>query len=435
MNQIETQMKKIILLVVFFAISTKSIGQLSYAKKNVEILASHKMKGRGYVKNGNKKAAKYIRGQFKKNNLISFEKNYFQYFETPVNTQPSKLKIILNDSLKLIPGVDFIISPSSPSLKGTFETVLLKAKDFLNSDIFLKKLKHATDKALLIDVYNLDLFSKKEKQHILQVIDYIAATNSNDSAAIFIFTSEKLTWSGSTKQSEIVLFRVNKKIDLKLISEATINTKSTFYKNYKTQNIIGYLEGSSALDSTIVISAHYDHLGMMGSKTIFSGANDNASGVALLLDLAKHYSIETNRPKYNLIFIAFGGEEIGLIGSKYYTEHPVSPLKKIKFMLNFDLAGTGDEGIKVVNSKQFPLQFQKLNELNSKHMLLPKIEPRGAACNSDHCYFYQKNVPAFYTYTLGGIQSYHDIYDVYETLPFTEFENYSNLIKLFINSI
>jgi Zn-dependent M28 family amino/carboxypeptidase len=172
---------------------------------------------------------------------------------------------------------------------------------------------------------------------------------------------------------------------------------------------------------------------MMGADALFPGANDNASGVALLLSMVKHYSV--NKPKYSVVFIAFSGEEIGLLGSQYFTDHPLFPLKKIKFLINFDLAGTGDEGIQVVNGKKYQSKFDLLTSINKERSLLPQIKIRGEACNSDHCMFHMKGVPCFYIYTLGGIQAYHDIYDKGETLPLTEFQDYFTLMAEFINRI
>jgi hypothetical protein len=99
------------------------------------------------------------------------------------------------------------------------------------------------------------------------------------------------------------------------------------------------------------------------------------------------------------------------------------------------LAGTGDEGIKIVNGSVFNDKFDLITSINAQQQLLPKIAIRGEACNSDHCYFYQKGVPCFYIYTLGGIQAYHDIYDKYETLPLTEFVDYCSLMIMFFDSI
>ena len=164
-------------------------------------------------------------------------------------------------------------------------------------------------------------------------------------------------------------------------------------------NVLGYLEGEKK-DSMLVFTAHYDHLGMMGNETMFPGANDNASGVSLLLNLVKHFS--TNPPEYTVVFIAFAAEEIGLIGSKYFTEHPVFPLSNIKFLINFDLAGTGDDGIQVVNGKIYQQKFDVLTKLNDQDKLLKQIKIRGEACNSDHCMFHAMGVPCFFHLHIGG---------------------------------
>ncbi|MDP4204980.1 MAG: M28 family peptidase, partial [Bacteroidota bacterium] len=183
----------------------------------------------------------------------------------------------------------------------------------------------------------------------------------------------------------------------------------------------------------IVVTAHYDHLGKMGKEVYFPGANDNASGVAMLLNLAKHYS--EVKPKYSMVFIALSAEELGILGAKAYTDAPLTDLRKIKFLINFDLAGTGDEGIKIVNGSVFKEKFDLLSKINQANSLLPKVNIRGAACNSDHCAFYKKGVPCFYIYTQGGIQAYHDIYDKSETLPLTKFVNYCTLMIKFFDSL
>ena len=92
----------------------------------------------------------------------------------------------------------------------------------------------------------------------------------------------------------------------------------------------------------------------MGKDVYFPGANDNASGVAMLLNLANYYSKKENQPKCSIAFIAFAGEEAGLLGSKYFSEHPLIPLNKMKFLVNLDLLGTGDEGMMVVNATCIP---------------------------------------------------------------------------------
>jgi len=104
-------------------------------------------------------------------------------------------------------------------------------------------------------------------------------------------------------------------------------------------------------------------------------------------------------------------------------------------MINFDIAGTGDDGIQVVNGSVFKDEFELMRKINESDNLLPQVKIRGEACNSDHCLFYQKGVPSFFIYTLGGIQAYHDIDDRPETLPLTAFENYFKLITNFVERL
>ncbi|MDQ6815507.1 MAG: M28 family peptidase, partial [Bacteroidota bacterium] len=120
--------------------------------------------------------------------------------------------------------------------------------------------------------------------------------------------------------------------------------------------------------------------------------------------------------------------EAGLLGSKYFTQHPLFPLKNIRFLLNLDLEGTGDKGITVVNATEYTKAFAALNAVNDSGHYLVKINPRGKAANSDHYWFSEKGVPAFFMYTLGGIKAYHDIFDKAETLPLTKYEDLFKLI-------
>ncbi len=421
---------------LFFILISYSIacpGQIDEAKSIIKELTASKMHGRGYVKKGDKIAAKYIKKQFEAIGLQRFEKSYYQKFSFPINTQPGALELRINNAL-LIPGVDYLIDPSSPSIKGTYNTTILTPKDLLNSELFFSKLNNSAGKILLVNCYNMKHLSKQETTSIREIIRYLKYSPEHPALATIVFNSEKLTWSGSTTQSQKASFTVSKQFDLEKIETISVRSKSDFEKKYTSQNCIGFIPGISN-DSIVVVSAHYDHLGRMGSKTYFPGANDNASGIAMLLQTAKYFARPENKPKHMLVFMAFGAEEIGLLGSKYFTENPLFPLVKIKFLINLDLAGTGDKGIQVVNGSIFKPQFERLKEINKQHKLLPEVKTRGSACNSDHCYFYEKNIPCFFIYTLGGTRAYHDIYDQYKTLPLTEFTNYNKLIRLFIKQL
>ena len=133
-----------------------------------------------------------------------------------------------------------------------------------------------------------------------------------------------------------------------------------------------------------------------------------------------------------MVFVAFAGEEAGLLGSKYYVEHPVFPLKNMRFLLNLDIMGSGEDGITCVNSTLFKKEFDRLLQLNEEVNYLPIIKPRGPAANSDHYFFTESGVPAFFIYTMGPNKNYHDVFDTYEALSFDKFDEIEQLLLEFI---
>ncbi|MEP5612582.1 MAG: M20/M25/M40 family metallo-hydrolase [Cyclobacteriaceae bacterium] len=416
-----------VVAVVFFW--TTSIAQdLDYAKSVVNQLSSQEFSGRGYVNKGDQKAANYIASEFEKIGLETYGKSYFQKFSTSVNTFPNVVSLSLNNQV-LTPGLDFLIEPGSPSISGAFSVANLNVHHMLDQQIFAGFLRSATDKFLLIQEFDGDKYDTEDQQRINDVLSFLKYHPDNPTAGT-ITTSDKLTWSASTFQYSKPTFTVRRNLLPESLSEVVVDVHSKLIEKYKTQNVVGYIEGDNT-DSLLVFIAHYDHLGMMGTDAIFPGANDNASGIAMLLNLARHYKAST--PKYNTVFIAFAGEELGLLGSKHFVENPLFDLQKIKFLLNFDISGTGDEGIQVVNGSVYQEQFDRLSKINQEQGLLPQVKIRGAACNSDHCMFDSKAIPNFFMYTLGGIQAYHDVHDRAETLPLTQFEDYFKLIVQFVN--
>jgi Zn-dependent M28 family amino/carboxypeptidase len=249
---------------------------------------------------------------------------------------------------------------------------------------------------------------------------------------IIRLSDTKLTWTVAKEQAPIAQLIVAKDAWVSGAKSIEVNIKAEFEKKHKTQNVLAYVEGSEEPDKFLVVTAHYDHLGKMGKDVVFRGANDNASGVTMLLNLAKHYAKPENQPKYSIVFIAFAGEEAGLLGSMYYVQNPVFPLEDIEFLINLDILGTGGEGITVVNGAVHTKEFETLSKINSDRDYLVKVKKRGKAAISDHYPFSELGVPCFYIYTMGGIQAYHDVYDVPETLPLTEFEDLFRLLTDFV---
>lgn len=356
------------------------------ARAIIKQLTSKKFSGRGYINNGCNRAGDYISDLFKEKKLHTFSNSYFQPFSISVNTFPGNIQVELNKK-KLIPGIHYLINPESSGAKGNYT---LSKKDS-------------------VTYFADDKFQKR----------------------IIIKKVKKLTWGVSTKEENYLSISIladSVKQEIKTIS---INAKNKWIKDYQLKNVCGYIKGKVYPDSFIVFTAHYDHLGKMGKQTIFPGANDNASGVSMLFSLIDYYNL--NQPDLSIVFICFAAEEAGLLGSEYFTENPLFPLKKINFLINLDLLGTGNDGITVVNATEFKNEFEQLKKINENQKLLSQIKPRGKAANSDHYWFTEKGVPSFFIYTLGGISAYHDVLDVENTLPLTEFNDVKKILIEFAN--
>ncbi|WP_448105086.1 M28 family metallopeptidase [Pedobacter panaciterrae] len=369
-------------LILFLFIAGPALSQdIHYAHEMVKELSSKELWGRGYTNNGMAKAADLICSAFKAYGLSPMNGTDFkQAFSFPVNTFPGKMQVTINGK-KLSPGKDFIVMPQSIGkiAKGKFE----------------------------------------QKDSI---------TFADSSERVIAILKDKLTWSVAPEQGDFTGIEIKKNAIKGLPLNFQINVENSFIPEFNTANICGVVKGTTKPDSLLVITAHYDHLGGMGNKTYFPGANDNASGISFLLSLAKYYA--ANPQPYTMAFICFAGEEAGLLGSKYFTEYPLLALQKIRFLINVDMVGTGETGITVVNATIHQKEFSLLNQLNDKNKYLKKINSRGKAANSDHYFFTEKDVPAFFIYTTGGISAYHDIYDRSKTLPLTE---YQDLFKLFVD--
>jgi aminopeptidase YwaD len=364
-------MRLIILSFLAFTTYKTTAQDISYNHKIVDTLTSPTFWGRGYTNDGMKKAGSFLANEFKILGLKPLgKKEYLQKFTYSANTFPGTMDVLVNDK-KLIPGVDYLVSADS---RGT------KAKGSLEQK----------DSTTFVDAQN----------------------------KIIVTLEKKLTWDAAQKEENYTIIQLDKNKWKDIPKTIQVNIENKFIKKFDAANVCAMVAGTQKPDSFIFITAHYDHLGGMGKDTYFPGANDNASGVALLLSLAKYYA--THPQKYSIGFILFAGEEIGLLGSKYYTENPIVPLKNIRFLTNTDLAGTGIDGITVVNATEFPKEFALIQKINADGKYLKAVNPRGKAANSDHYFFSEKGVPAFFFYTLGGIAAYHDVFDKAATLPLTE---------------
>ncbi len=129
------------------------------------------------------------------------------------------------------------------------------------------------------------------------------------------------------------------------------------------------------------------------------------------------------------------GEEAGLLGAKYCAAHPPFGLKKVKFLVNIDMVGTGSEGITVVNATKFKDAYDRMVKINAGNEYILTVKERGESCNSDHCPFYEKGVPAVFIYSLGKeFTEYHNPDDQSSKLPLSEYNDIFRLMRDFMDS-
>lgn len=408
------------LLLPFLFISIHFFAQKPNFSYYVDTLCSDYFKGRGYVDNGHLKAANFLVNEFEKINLEPLGKtNYIQSFKIDVNTFPYKTDLKL-DGHKLIPGEDFMIDPHSCAIDGSFKVIKTNLKNWksvLNSKSLYNQSIVSIDVSNIINRDTISLYN--EVKNILK-----------NHFPIFWITRNKLQWSVADYVSKFPIININREALNSNFMEVDIHLQNKFINDLNTQNVIGKANGKGR--KSIIISAHYDHLGMMGD-VMFPGANDNASGISLLLNLATYYS--KIKSKYNIIFICFGAEEAGLKGSKYFTNNPLIDLRKVQFVINLDIVGTGDDGIAIVNALEQEKAAKQIGKINSQLNAFKKIKIRGQAPNSDHYWFSVKKVPSIFIYTMGGIKAYHDPFDKSETLPLNKIEDLYNLLIEFIAEI
>jgi len=412
------------LLVYLFAFNFLKAQDPTYAKKVIEKLCSEDFAGRGYVNDGDKKAANFIREEFAQIKLAPLGEKYFQFFGFPVVSYPDRVRFSADD-MDLIPGEHFIIQPGCPNISGNFKVIRLDSAMVDNPNEYKKWFKkNLKSYFLIVDALKGKKFVQQERAEAI-------LKNEVNAKGLIFDNQENLVWGVSMDFERYPIIYVKKGYLNRLILKMTLQVDGV-RTIHGTQNVLGYIKGSVQPDSFVVVSAHYDHLGMMGKEAIFPGANDNASGIAMMLDLAKHY--KENPPAMSVVFIAFAAEEAGLIGSLFFTENPLIPLKKISLVVNLDLMATGDKGLTAVNGTVYPELFSLLQTCNSKGNYLPEIAARGKAMNSDHYHFSEKDVPALFFYLRGEYHQYHDIGDTHKAITLSKYSEAFGLIRDFMNA-
>lgn len=455
-------MMKIKILSLLLLVATGStfaqiIPSVDSLKKHVAYLASPGLKGRKAGSEGDSLAAKYIRESFLRSGLKPLTGNGLQYFSLVTDVKAGTSNSLKINNISYTAGKDFqpFSFSTSDSLSArvifagfgiTGESDSLKWDDYKGLDIkgnwvlvlrgdpepdnpssaFIPmasdraKALAAKDKGaagiLLVTPSSIDRSDKP--------IDITFDKSVSDAGLPVISVTRKLASqllnlpATSIDSIEKVMLSGKKPV---VFSTNTILTAKTDIIREKavSRNVAFILKGTDPVLSNeyVLVGAHYDHLGMGGEgsgsrvpdeSAIHYGADDNASGVASLLELARYFAANKSLASRSIIFVAFGAEEMGIIGARYFTEHSPVPVKSIKAMINMDMVGRLVEGNSVINisgTGTSNVTDSLINIYEKNRIFTIKRVPDGYG-PSDHAAFYTAGVPVSFI-TTGAHGDYH----------------------------
>jgi Zn-dependent M28 family amino/carboxypeptidase len=207
-------------------------------------------------------------------------------------------------------------------------------------------------------------------------------------------------------------------------------------------NVVGVIEGSDPVlkGESIIIGAHYDHLGRGGEGSlaqregeIHHGADDNASGTAGVLELARIFSTQRPKLKRTLVFIAFSGEEEGLLGSNYYVNHPLMPLDKTVAMINMDMIGRMKDRKLIVGGVGTAKEWRQLITTGANNAFELTMNEDGYG-PSDHSSFYSKQIPVLFFWT-GTHNDYHKPSDTFEKINYNDEARILSLVARIVRDV
>jgi aminopeptidase YwaD len=429
---------------------TAEVSVISNLQSHISFLADDKLEGRRTGTNGEKLAMEYISGQFQQAGLLAKgTTNYYQSFEVNEGKQidPSTRLLINNIDLKI--GGDYFPFPYSPDV--TMEA--LPSISLRESDMpWFFDLKETLEENKNNPHFDLEGFIKTKAEEV----------KKKSASALFVYntsgTDDKLAFNGKDRSAQlsIPVVYVVRSVASKLFRDADapldINLKIKITEKIRTgSNVIGYINNNAV--STVILGAHFDHLGFgedgnsmlrTGEKSIHNGADDNASGTAALIELAKKIKTGCADKKdktllnSNYLFIAFSGEELGLYGSKYFTENPTIDLKNANYMINMDMVGRLNDSSHALTVGGYGTspkwgEYYASTMLKEKQDFLFKYDSSGTG-PSDHTSFYKKDIPVLFFFT-GLHTDYHKPSDDAERINFAGEEKIINHIYSIVYSL
>ncbi len=206
-----------------------------------------------------------------------------------------------------------------------------------------------------------------------------------------------------------------------------------------TQNVVAYLEGADPVlkHEVVAFGAHYDHIGVDSTGDAFNGADDDGSGTTGILEIARAFAENPNRPRRSLLFVSHTAEEKGLLGSRYYTDHPLVALENTVAQLNVDMIGRNDSNsVYIIGSDFISKELHKINEaanatigMQFDYTFNNKEDPNRFYYRSDHYNYARKGIPIIF-YFSGVHEDYHKPTDTVDKINFEKMAKVARLIYL-----
>lgn len=457
-----------LLFVSIFTAAAQHPAQTEQLRKHVNYLASEQLQGRKAGTNGDSLAAVYIREQFEQSGLSKFTPSGFQYYKLVTDvTAGAGNKMSVNGveythekdfqpfsfsvTGKLSAPVTFAgfgIEGKSDSLQwNDFAGLNIKDRWILvlrgdpepgnNASGFIP-LSSDRAKALMAKdkgAAGLLLVSPSSIERSDRPIDITFDKSVSDAGLPVISITRKV--AAAILKTDVAAIdsiekrMIDQKKPVQIVTESIFNAETIISRSQAvSRNVVYYLEGTDPAhkDEYIVIGAHYDHLGTGGSGSgsrvpdehaVHGGADDNASGVAALIEMARYFALPANRPSRSLIFASFGAEEMGLIGSRHFIDKSPVPVSSIKAMINLDMVGRLKDApstVSISGTGTWTVADSVLDVIEKGRSFTIR-RTRDGYGPSDHAAFYTAGIPVSYL-TTGAHSDYHTPADSPEKLNY-----------------
>ncbi|MEX2593543.1 MAG: M28 family peptidase [Anditalea sp.] len=435
-------------------------------ERHLNYLASDELEGRDTGEEGQKLAAEYLVNFYKEIGLTGpVDGNYLQKFElSSISWGDVSLKV---GKHKLVNNEDFVfIGDGHMKRRAKTEAVFLGLANEENLDkveikgklvglwgigettqAVIKKVMDAGAEGVIIVTMegqaNFDRVANRYKS--LSGKGRLGFDKPTLQEPVFMVSSDKMATIFGTSLEELKEAAKN--------NPASIPSQKASYKVEKikevvnTENVLGYLEGTDKKEEVLVISSHYDHIGISSDGQINNGADDDGSGTVSVMEIAEAFATaanEGNRPRRSILFLNVSGEEKGLLGSEYYSDNPIFPLENTVNNINIDMVGRIDyeyqdaenqDYVYVIGSEMLSSQLKTINEYNNityTDLILDyrydaEDDPNRFYYRSDHYNFAKHNIPVIFFFN-GVHDDYHQPSDTVDKIEFELMEKRAKLI-------